>query len=74
MLFGGARSADYPITNAKVGGAVAVERDPEDESWKTKTLTKENYFNYLYSAGEATDWTGTDNYDGCTFLSEKPTY
>ena len=74
MLFGGARSADYPITNAKVGGVVAVERDPEDESWKTKTLTKENYFNYLYSAGEATDWTGTDNYDGCTFLSVKPTY
>ena len=74
MLFGGVRSADYPITNAKVGGVVAVERDPEDESWKKKTLTKDNYFNYLYSAGEATDWTGTDNYDGCTFLSEKPTY
>ena len=71
MIFGGERATKYPV-KAKVGGAVAVERDPEDESWKKKALTEENYFNYLYSAGEATDWTGTDNYDGCTFLSAKP--
>ena len=74
MLFGGARSTDYPVTNAKVGGAVATERDPADETFKVVTLTGENYFNYLYSTGEATDWGTSTNYDGCTFLKTKPTF
>ncbi len=74
MLFGGARSADYPVTNAKVGGSYAVELDPADETFKVVTLTGENYFNYLYSTGTTTDWGTSTNYDGCTFLSEKPNY
>lgn len=74
MLFGGARSADYPVTNAKVGGSYAVECDPADETFKVVTLTGDNYFNYLYSTGAETDWGTSTNYDGCTFLETKPTF
>ena len=74
MLFGGDRSVEYPITNAKVGGTYAVEYDPEDKVFKHITLTEENYFNYLYPTGEATDWGSSTNYDGCTFLKTKPSF
>ena len=59
--------------NCKIGGSVIeVEVDIEDESKTEKVtpITEENYYNYIF--GGETDWTGVDNYDGCTFLSANP--
>ena len=36
----------------------------EAERPNTKTLDATNYFNYIYSSA---DWTGVEDYDGCTF-------
>ena len=33
---------------------------------------KYNYFNYIYGSGVNTDWTGTENYDGCTLIKSSP--
>jgi hypothetical protein len=38
----------------------------------TMPKAEDNYFNYIYGSGDSTDWSGTDNYDGCTFLTEVP--
>ena len=61
--------------NCKIGGSVIeVEIDVEDESKTEKVtpITEENYYNYIYGSGVNTDWTGTENYDGCTYLAAKP--
>ncbi len=60
-------------TNCKIGGTLMGEYDPEDEEYKTTNLDASNFHNYIFSSGEATDWTGTDNYDGCSVLTAKPT-
>ena len=60
-------------TNCKLGGTLMGEYDPEDEEYKTTNLDASNFHNYIFSSGEATDWTGTDNYDGCSVLTAKPT-
>ena len=60
------------VENCQLGGAILGEYDTEDEEYKTITLDASNYFNYIYGSGEGTDWTGTDNYDGCTLLTAKP--
>ena len=46
--------------------------DDEDESQKEKLtpLTADNYFDYIF--GGTTDWTGVENYDGCTLLTASP--
>ena len=49
------------------------EYNEEDESYKTTVLDASNFHNYIFGSGEATDWTGTDNYDGCSVLTAKPT-
>ena len=59
-------------TNCKVGGTLMGEYDTEDEEYKTTVLDASNYYNFIYGSGEATDWTGTDNYDGCSVLTAKP--
>ena len=61
------------VENCQLGGArVVIEIDEEDETKKEKMtpLTADNYFNYIY--GGTTDWTGVENYDGCTFLTAMP--
>ena len=60
-------------TNCKLGGTILGEYDPEDEEYKTTNLDASNFHNYIFSSGENTDWTGTDNYDGCSVLTAKPT-
>ena len=65
----------YPIvaTNCKFGGnLVEVTVDDEDESQKEKLtpLTSENFFDHIF--GGTTDWTGVENYDGCTLLTASP--
>ena len=60
-------------TNCKFGGnLVEVTVDDEDESQKEKLtpLTADNYFDYIF--GGTTDWTGVENYDGCTLLTASP--
>ena len=60
-------------TNCKLGGnLVEIEVDEEDESQKEKLtpLTSENFFDHIF--GGTTDWTGVENYDGCTLLTASP--
>ena len=71
-IMGAARSENSKAVNCKVGGYIRVI-DEEDESEALQYITEADYFNYIYGNGVNTDWTGTENYDGCTLLSEKPT-
>jgi hypothetical protein len=57
--------------NCQIGGHTA-EVDPADETLTLTTIPEETYFNYIYGSGKLTDWTGTENYDGCTYLAAKP--
>ena len=72
FVTGSARSEAVKATNCKVGGVLLSEYNVEDEEYKTTPIDASNYFNYIYGSGEGTDWTGTDNYDGCTLLTAKP--
>ena len=65
-------NATLVAKNCKIGGTVIGEYNIEDETYKEEKITETNFFNYIYGSGEATDWTGTDNYDGCSCLSAKP--
>jgi hypothetical protein len=71
---GSARVKDSIVaTSCKFGGnIVEVEVDDEDESQTEKLtpLTADNYFNHIF--GGETDWTGVENYDGCTLLTASP--
>ena len=60
------------VKNCQLGGAMLGEYNTEDESYKKTVLDASNYYNFIYGSGEGTDWTGTDNYDGCTLLPAKP--
>ena len=60
-------------TNCKIGGEYLGNYNIEDEVYEMDPITETNYFNYIYGSGADTDWTGTENYDGCTCLSAKPT-
>ena len=73
VITGSARSTTVVASNCKLGGTLMGEYDPEDEEYKTTNLDASNFHNYIYGSGEATDWTGTDNYDGCSVLTAKPT-
>jgi hypothetical protein len=55
-----------------VGGGFMVY-DEEEEDYITTPITESNFYKFIYGSGDKTDWTGTDNYDGCTWLSVKPT-
>lgn len=59
-------------TNCKIGGATFAYNEEEDE-YVEKALTASDFHKYIYANGDNTDWTGTDNHDGCTFLSTRPT-
>ena len=53
-------------TNCYIGGTICTSMTGEGEAERpnTKTLDATNYFNYIYSSA---DWTGVEDYDGCTF-------
>jgi hypothetical protein len=64
----------YLATNCKLGGRIATVMAPDasgDPAPDLKNITAENYYDYIY--GTVVDWTGVDGYDGCSFLSVKPT-
>ena len=67
MVLGSPRTAEVIASNFKVAGKISAEYEG-DGTWELKNLTEDNFFNYIY--GGATDWAGTENYDGCTFLTE----
>ena len=71
-ITGSARANDSVVaTNCKIGGGFTAF-DDADESMKVVPFTDSDFYNYIYGNGVSTDWAGTDNYDGCTLLSEKP--
>ena len=70
-IMGSPRAAATLATNCKIGGTAYGDYDDEDEAYKEYTLDESNFFNYIY--GGTTDWSGVDNYDGCTALAAKPT-
>ena len=72
MFSGSARSETSLATNCQIGGVFVGEYNTEDETYKTTLLNESNFHNYMYGSGESTDWTGTENYDGCTALTAKP--
>ena len=72
FVTGSARGEAVKATDCKVGGTLLSDYDVEDDEYKTTPLDASNYYNYIYGSGEGTDWTGTDNYDGCTLLTAKP--
>ena len=53
-------------------GVGEVIYDDEEEKEKLIPMAETDFFNYIYSSGADTDWSGTTNYDGCTFLSTQP--
>ena len=57
--------------NCKIGGGVTAI-DEADESTKVIPFTDSEFHNYIYGSGVNTDWTGTDNYDGCTLIESSP--
>ena len=59
-------------TNCKIGGSVVGEYDEDEDVFLETSISSSNFYNYLFGSGKNTDWTGTDNYDGCTYLSSKP--
>ena len=73
IFSGSARSATSLATNCKFGGIFVGEYDEEDEAYKEYTLDESNFYKYMYGSGDSTDWSGTENYDGCTVLTSKPT-
>ena len=58
--------------NCKIGGGFTAI-DEADESTKVIPFTDSEFHNYIYGSGVNTDWTGTENYDGCTLLTAEPT-
>jgi hypothetical protein len=57
----------------EIGGNELGEIDPESEVPEERPITSSNFHNFIFGSGSNTDWTGAVNYDGCLFLSKKPT-
>ena len=67
MLTGSARAAGSVVaSNCTVGGKIATSTTGEGEAERPNEieLSAGNYFNYIYGSA---DWTGVEDYDGCTF-------
>ena len=73
FITGADRSTTVRATNCKIGGVTLGEWDDEDQVYEETKLSSSNYHNFIYGSGKNTDWTGTDNYDGCSYISVAPT-
>ena len=72
FITGSARANGSVVaSNCKIGGGV-LKFDDADESMKVVPFTEDDFHNFIYGSGTNTDWTGTDNYDGCSALTAKP--
>ena len=66
-----ARSETIVATNCEIGGNLIGEYNAADDDYKTTPITESNYTDYIY--GVIPDWSGVTAYDGCKYLSTKPT-
>ena len=66
MIMGIPYAKATKATNCKVGGSICTSMigQGEDAQPRKIELSATNYFNYIYSSA---DWTGVEDYDGCTF-------
>ena len=69
-IMGTPRAEATLATNCKVGGLAYGDYDSADEFYKQIPITNENFYNYIY--GGTTDWSGVENYDGCSLLTAEP--
>ena len=72
IIAGGARGESTLVTNCKVGGGI-YNYNVEDDTHELQRVTASNFHDFIYGSGKDTDWTGTDNYDGCSHLAKRPT-
>ena len=72
-ITGSSRSATVIAKNCKLGGTLVSDYDIENEEYDTEKLSASNFHNHIYGSGKNTDWSGTDNYDGCSYISVAPT-
>ena len=70
-IFGNARSETVVATNCQIGGEIATEYDEDEDVYLTEKISSNNFHKYIYGGG-TTDWTGVENYDGCSALTTKP--
>ena len=77
FIFGTERSTTCKAINCAVGGKIATTTTKYEDSDGIEVfaplwveLSDTNFFDYMY--GGTTDWTGVENYDGCSFLSVVP--
>ena len=72
-IMGSARTEGSVVaTNCKVGGSLIDTYDVEEDEYIETKLSASNFYNYIYGSGKNTDWSGTDNYDGCSYISAAP--
>ena len=79
MITGCTRTTALIASNCSLGGSLCYSTEDDfnadGDLVGTKDalldITAENYTNHIY--GAVPNWSGVENYDGCTFLSEKPT-
>jgi hypothetical protein len=69
-IFGNARSETVVATNCKIGGEIASEYNQEEDVFEYTRIKSDNFHKFIY--GSTTDWTGVENYDGCSVLTTKP--
>ena len=71
FIFGNARTSTVIAKNCQIGGEVAYKYDEEEDEYLTEKVSNSNFHKYIYGGG-TTDWTGVENYDGCSALASKP--
>ena len=75
MFYGFNRTNTCYVKNGKVGGSICKEKKFNGDTFQDEevvvTIDESNFMNCIY--GTTTDWAGSTTYDGCSFLSVKPT-
>ena len=78
MVTGGERGDASIVSNCKLGGRIATSSDFKETADGGKeevpvwtSLDDSNFYEYIYST--MPNWSSITNYDGCSYLSAKPT-
>ena len=78
MVNGGERGDKSIVSNTKLGGRIATTTETHENGDGDKedipvwtSLSDSNFHEYIYSV--VPNWTGITNYDGCSYISVKPT-
>ena len=72
FITGSARSTTVIASKCQIGGSFVGEYSVEEDEYSTIKLNSSNFYQSIYGSGKSTDWTGTDNYDGCSVLTTAP--